>query len=375
MEKIKKSFTKNLLPSVAAAAVYMVLNAVLSKLVNIGAIIGYAALPPLFIGFYAFLFKRMDGEKPPVKSLFDFYKSVGKIVKSLILYWLGMIAAITVFVISLCVAASSYDGTPIEIIDEDKFFPAFLVCAVIALAVTLFFMSMPYLYARNENAGIGAVVKLSFKIGLKYLPVLALITAVTLLPEVLYIVAAFAALDGTLLGYLTFMNLGGRVLQNFVINTVSIWLEFTAIYIIFERERDNMLKDFFKRKNTDETAYEEPFIEPYDFFIEADERFNDEKTVETENIRGVDILAVFDGMELADDIRVNYSLRRKLKKMFDDLAFEIGEYVTYSGGREIENDFTEEIDDRDFTVSVNISKSSDYEPFKLILKVTTEDGE
>ncbi|MDE6709121.1 MAG: hypothetical protein K2J76_01385, partial [Oscillospiraceae bacterium] len=54
---------------------------------------------------------------------------------------------------------------------------------------------------------------------------------------------------------------------------------------------------------------------------------------------------------------------------FEELSFEIGEYVTYEGGREIENDFTEEIDEREFEVSVEITRNSDYEPFKLTLRV------
>lgn len=138
------------------------------------------------------------------------------------------------------------------------------------------------------------------------------------------------------------------------------------------------IKNFFSKlfdsvEDTHESAEETPFIEPYDFYIEADERFNDEKVMETENIRGVDILAVLDEMDLADDVKVDLAIRKKLKKMFDDLAFEIGEYVSYEGGREIENDFTEEIDEREFTVSVKIEKRSDCEPFILDIRVYLEE--
>lgn len=135
-----------------------------------------------------------------------------------------------------------------------------------------------------------------------------------------------------------------------------------------------MLKDFFnsfKKKNTsNDTVEDTPFIEPYDFCIEADERFHDEKVIETENIRGVDILAVLEEMNLAFDVVNHFGIRRKLKKMFDELSFEIGEYVSYEGGREIENDFTEEIDDRVFCVSVKISKGSDHEPFILVILIS-----
>lgn len=136
-----------------------------------------------------------------------------------------------------------------------------------------------------------------------------------------------------------------------------------------------MLKDFFNRKNNDDIEEETPFIEPYDFFIEEDRRFNDEKVIETEDIRGIDIIAVLDEMELADDVKIDLAIRKKLKKMFEELSFEIGEYVTYEGGREIENDFTEEIDEREFEVAVEITRNSDYEPFKLTLRVNVLEEE
>lgn len=132
----------------------------------------------------------------------------------------------------------------------------------------------------------------------------------------------------------------------------------------------NLIASFFgDRDGTPDTVEETPFIEPYDFFIEEDRRFNDEKVIETEDIRGIDILAVLDEMNLIDDIKVNFVIRRKLKKMFGELSFEIGEYDTYNGGRSIENSFTEEIDEREFEIYVEISRNSDYEPFKLILRV------
>ncbi|MCM1022565.1 MAG: hypothetical protein NC395_00720 [Prevotella sp.] len=138
-----------------------------------------------------------------------------------------------------------------------------------------------------------------------------------------------------------------------------------------------MLKDFFKgfgkKDASGETAEETPFIEPYDFFIEADERFSGEKIIETENIRGLDILAALEEMDLAFDLVNHFGIRRKLKKMFDGLAFEIGEYISYEGGRETENFFLEEIDDRNFEVSVKISRSSDRDPFKLVLKINPEE--
>lgn len=144
-----------------------------------------------------------------------------------------------------------------------------------------------------------------------------------------------------------------------------------------------MLKDFFaKLKNRNvvgdvpensrdlQDMQDAPFIEPYDFCIEADERFRDEKVVETEDIRGVDILAVLEEMNLAFDVVNHFGIRRKLKKLFDDLAFEISEYVSYKEGRSIENSFEEEIDERTFEVSAEISKASDSDPFRLTVTVS-----
>lgn len=142
------------------------------------------------------------------------------------------------------------------------------------------------------------------------------------------------------------------------------------------------LKDFFKKvfsadvsENTpsEEVFFtenaDEPFIPPYDFFIEADTRFTDSKTVETEDIRGLDPICVLEEMNLADDVKNHWGVRRKLKKLFDDLAFEIGEYVTYKGGRSISNYDYEEIDEHELEISVDISKNSDSEPFEAVFTI------
>lgn len=377
MNKIKRSFRKAFLPSVIAAAVPMIINALTVRLANAGSIIMFIALPPLYVGFYAFLFKRMDREKPSAASLFSFYRSAGKIFKSFITVKLGTITAEVCFMLM----ALLFRNTKFYVIGDNT---GVIVRVIITWIISIFFLCMPYLYAKNEDIGIGTAFKLSFKLGLKYMIIFIAVKAVTAFPEFLYTVSAFTVKPDQMAFtyFLSLMGMGigfGRTLRYFI-NVLSAWMEFTAVYSIFERERANMLKDFFNKfkkdiDTSDESAEDTPFIEPYDFYIEADERFSDEKIIETENIRGVDILAVLDEMNLADDIKIDLVIRKKLKKMFEDLSFEIGEYVTYEGGREIENDFTEEIDDREFEVSVEISKASDYEPFKLILRVDISDNE
>ena len=127
-------------------------------------------------------------------------------------------------------------------------------------------------------------------------------------------------------------------------------------------------------KSSDEDYLEEeddPFIKPFDFYIEADNRYSDEKTFTVENVRGFDILKVLDEMDLAYDV-INYlGVRKKLKRLFDDLAFDISEYVTYEGGRTVEGSAFEEIDDVELEISVYISKQSDSSDFVVSVKINT----
>lgn len=336
------------------------------------------AVSPLHIGFYKFCFERVNGGKPYILTVFDFYRSAGKIFKSVIAVNLGTIASKAFFsVMSLTIF-----NVPIG-----AGFAGFFIHLALSWIIMVFFLCMPYLYAKDEGVGIGTAMKLSFKLGLKYMIIFVAVNAVTALPEILYTVASFTVQPDKMLftDYLSLMGAGfgiGRTLMRLIENVFAVWVEFTAVWCIFERERDKMLKDFFaKFKNGNgseevpENAGDTPFIEPYDFCIEADERFHDEKVIETEDIRGVDILAALEEMNLAFDVVNHFGIRRKLKRMFDDLAFEIDEFVTYEGGRSIENSFTEEIDDREFEVFAEISKASDYEPFKLTLSVNISDNE
>ncbi|MBD5146682.1 MAG: hypothetical protein HDT21_12350 [Ruminococcus sp.] len=336
-----------------------------------------AAVSPLYIGFYNFCFERVRGKYRRILTVFDFYRSAGKIFKSLIAGRLGAIAERIFYILMALI----FRNVPIG----NGGIAVFIVCSIGMMVISIFFLCMPYLYARNEDIGMVAALKLSFKLGLKYLLVFMAVGIAVAFPEILYTVSAFTVQPEEMIFTKYLLLIGAdldiaRTLMYIIVNTLSIWASFTAVYIIFERERDNMLKDFFNKfkkdiDTSDESIEDAPFIEPYDFCIEADERFSDEKIIETENIRGVDILAALEEMDLAFDVVNHFGIRRKLKKMFDDLAFEIGEFVTYEGGRSIENFFTEEIDEREFEVSVEISKASDYEPFKLILRVDISEEE
>lgn len=397
MNKIKTSFTKVLPFAVVFCFVLMITGNIAERLSNMIAanmdIINVAgsvwtgimlflkaavsaAFSPLYIGFYKFCFERADGKNPHILTAFDFYRSAGKILKSVIAVNLGTIASKAFFtVMSLTIF-----NVPIG-----AGFAGFFIHLALSWIIMVFFLCMPYLYAKDEVVGIGTAMKLSFKIGLKYIIIFIAVNAVTALSEILYTVASFTVQPDKMLftDYLSLMGASfgiGRTLFYFIENVFAVWVEFTAVWCIFERERDNMLKDFFAifkngngSEEVPENAEDTPFIEPYDFCIEADERFHDEKVIETENIRGVDILAALEEMNLAFDLVNHFGIRRKLKRMFDDLAFDIGEYVSYEGGKTAENEFTEEIDDRFFSVSVKISRNSDHEPFILNIRINLEE--
>lgn len=401
MGKIKTSFTKILPFAIIFCIVLMAVGGIAERLSNrviiknIENISGSVwtivtllfrlavpvALSPLYIGFYKFCFERVNGGKPHILTVFDFYRSAVRIFKAVIAVNLGAIASRAFFT----VMSLTFFNLPVG-----AGFASLFIHLALSWIIMVFFLCMPYLYAQNKDIGIGAVLKLSFKLGLKYIIIFIAVSLVTTLPEILYTVASFTVQPGEMLftDYLSLMGAGfgiGRTLMWFIQNVFAVWTEFTAVYCIFEWERNNMLKDFFaklKKGNGGEEVQEiaedlqgtqdlqdTPFIEPYDFCIEADERFHDKKVIETEDIRGVDILAVLEEMDLAFDVVNHFGIRRKLKKMYDDLAFEIGEYVSYEGGRSIENSFEEEIDERTFEVSAEITKASDSEPFRLTVTV------
>lgn len=378
MEKIKRSFTRNFLAILIAAAVLLVISAVLSVLGGFGSLLDLILTPPLYVGFYSFLFKRMEDENPDISSIFSFYKSGGTWWRSFCMNNLGGIilgTALVIFVIMFGVSG--------VLRDMESYMFSVIVFVFLAIIGINLFLFMSYLYAKAPYIGVGDALSRSFKLGLKYLFVFAAIDIVIGMARIGFFILDIGV--SSVEEFIEYAQQVGRTMQysqsgsflsifvDLITTAFSMWANFTAVYIIIEREKifDGNY-DYIAENDMEE---EEPFIEPYDFFIEADERFNDEKVIETEDIRGVDILAVLDEMELIDDIKVNFVIRRKLKKMFGELSFEIGEYDTYNGERSIENSFTEEIDEREFEISVEIIRNSDYEPFKLTLRVNVLEEE
>lgn len=388
MEKIKKSFKKTFLPIAVAAAALVVISKLSDiaeelsekyfplmirihsfiKPININEFVfSLAALlivSPFYIGLYYFLFCRIDGEKCRIADIFKFYRSPRKIFKSAVARCISEIAIMLILPIFMLLMSFSSGG-------EAAIGAGIII--IIVICIYFAFTLVPYIYSKNPDEGIVLILEKSFKLFIKYFYVLIAASVIILVLNAVYL--KLMPNNNLFHGRLEYYNadvICSSVLSgigSWILTVFTTWIKFTSVYIIFEKEEKHMLKEFFNKKGNEFDEEETPFIEPYDFFIEADERFNDEKVIETEDIRGVDIIAVLDEMNLADDVKVNYVIRRKLKKMFEELSFEISEYVTYNGGRSIENSFTEEIDEREFEVSVEITRNSDYEPFKLTLRV------
>lgn len=385
MEKIKKSFVK-CFPAVLIAAVVLAvfsrtwsfaedIVAAHTQIHSIFFLVPELLIKtPFQIGLFGFLFGRLADEDTRIASVFDFYHGVRKIFKSLVSCNLYLIFAGILSALFLPLMSVSSSGERMLAV----------ILGLIILVVGFIFDLAPYIYAKSPDSDIGDIVLRSVRLGIKYFYIILAANALTGLLGVGYflLLPSRDFSHGSLTDYLAMIDFSNNIFVNVVgliFNAVTMWIGFTAAYIILERASGT--DENADVSNTDgyadetENDGEEPFIKPYDFFIEADERFSDEKIIETEDIRGVDIIAVFDSMELADDIKVNHSIRKKLKRMFDDLSFEIGEFVTYEGGRSIENDFTEEIDDREFVISADISRNSDNESFKLVLRVNISDYE
>lgn len=129
-------------------------------------------------------------------------------------------------------------------------------------------------------------------------------------------------------------------------------------------------KLFSKKEETENEAFsgeveDAPFIEPYDFFIEADERFDDVKTIKLQNFTGTDPVEILEQMNLCDDVKNHSGVRRKIRKLYAEVSEEIDGYESYDSGKTAESSLTEEIDERELEISVSISRNSDSEPFEV----------
>ena len=404
MEKIKKSFKKAFLPILIASFIltllellevrarggvwylfdklsghsffnysrsdYFILNG-MSYLVGL---IFAMVTSPFLCGIYSFCFARLNDEKPNVGKIFYFYRSFKRIIMSVV-----SVKLLSVFF------EIHFTFRSLRSMHNTEYWSAPAVYTVGAVfsgllyaAAMLFLYFWQFTYSENPESGLITALKKSRCCILVAIPTFIMLSALYFIYAIIapiskldYLIFTYPALRDWIGFTVYYIVISGGVNLKIVektiqkINEKCVEAAKTAAY--------NIGGSYVYTSNTsvenNEAEEEKPFIEPYDFFIEADERFNDEKIIETEDIRGVDILAVLDEMELADDIKIDLAIRRKLKKVFEELSFEIGEYVTYEGGREIENDFIEEIDEREFEVSVEITRNSDYEPFKLILRV------
>lgn len=160
-----------------------------------------------------------------------------------------------------------------------------------------------------------------------------------------------------------------KFILEFIFGAFSAWLNITIAYSILDKEPEISWENAGSDDIPDNESGDGTFIKSDDFFIEADQRYNAQKIVETENIRGLDILAVLKKMELSPEV-INYrGIRKRLKKLFDDLAFDIDEYVSYEGGKSVEGSASDEIGDVDLEIHVGISKQSDNLPFVVTVKI------
>ncbi|MBQ7981018.1 MAG: hypothetical protein IJ305_05345 [Oscillospiraceae bacterium] len=333
---------------------------------NLWSVLVLLIVSPLYIGLYGFCFARLRGENPKKSTLFDFYKSPKK--------FLGSFAARSVMGAAIAVVIAVLYLTIIRFIlfaDEDynmssvtfsssvsvSLTASVLIIVAVTAVMMLFFFFTEYSYALFSEDGVVNAVKNSFAMAKRYwlrtLGIMVLIGAVN---------GAFSAL---ILGLGTYFK--PIELLAFVSTAVTMWIGVTFVHSLLAGGKP-------KVETADEQADEENeddlIVKPYDFFIEADTRFADSKTFEAEAIREVDILAVLDEMNLADEVKTNWGVKRKLKRLFNDLAFEVGEYVSYEGGREISGTDIEEIDERELEISVAISRDSDSEPFTAVISIS-----
>ncbi|MBP1550427.1 MAG: hypothetical protein J6A05_10525 [Oscillospiraceae bacterium] len=137
------------------------------------------------------------------------------------------------------------------------------------------------------------------------------------------------------------------------------------------------LLDFFKNMFRDEEkeAQAEELLKARatDFYAEADRRLKDKTVIRTSKIHDLDPLEILDKMNLFLDLKNDFVLRRKLKKLFLGFVDEMSDFETYEGGREIEGYDYEEVDDVEMEIYVKISRASDRDPFVVIVAISEFD--
>lgn len=331
------------------------MNSSYSKLYDvISTVITAVIISPLYIGLYKFCFLRLNDEPARLGTIFEFYRSPKKIVSSAaakeLCTWVTRIIS---FLLELGVSfvlqaeAESNDAAQLY---QALIMITGIVSLAVSICISLFFWLTEYIYARKSENGIIAAFKnaVEYSRGSRWK-----IFGITFFQGTISVLYAFWVMisNSVLIQSGTF---------RFAFEAIIMWIGLTFAHsILFETQIDEQ----------NEAVADEPFVKPYDFFIEADERFTDKKIITTEDIRSLDPIHILEEMNLCDDVKNNWGIRRKLKKHFVDLAFEIDEYVSYEGGRSIESFFTEEIDERKLEIFIGISRNSDSEPFEAVVSI------
>lgn len=137
------------------------------------------------------------------------------------------------------------------------------------------------------------------------------------------------------------------------------------------------LLDFFKNmfKDEEKEAQAEELLKARatDFYAEADRRLKDKTVIRTSKIHDLDPLEILDKMNLFLDLKNDFVLRRKLKKLFNSFVDDMSDFETYEGGREIEGYDYEEVDDVEMEIYVKISRASDRDPFVVTVAISEFD--
>lgn len=323
-------------------------------------LLGMLVTAPLNMGLYSFCFARLRGETPKIRSLFDFYTSPKRFfgsfaAKNLVSAAIAVATGVISMSIGLFLSFAAEDSGSAAAVTLASMVIGIIVM-IVTVVITLFFFFTEYGYALFPEDGVINAVRNSFAMAKRYW--LKIVGIMALCAAVYYLLSVLILEVGTYFSPVSHLA--------FVINIVIMWINITFVHYVLSSDKSKAEADDEQAEETDEDLV----VKPYDFFIEEDTRFTDSKTFEAEEIREADILAVLDEMNLADEVKTNWGVKRKLKRLFDDLALEIGEYVSYEGGREISGVEIEEIDERELEFSVAISRGSDSEPFTAVVSVS-----
>ena len=325
-------------------------------LVTLISLLGMLVTAPLTMGLYSFCFARLRGETPKIRSLFDFYTSPKRFfgsfaAKNLVAAAVAVATGVISMSIGLFLSFAAEDSGSAAAVTLASMVIGIIVMLVTAV-ITFFFFFTEYGYALFPEDGVINAVRNSFAMAKRYW--LKIVGIIVLSYAVNYV---FFSL---------FHQRSFYDMLSVIPTTVTTWIKVTFVHAVLSNDKPKAEADDEQGEETDKDLV----VKPYDFFIEEDTRFTDSKTFEAEAIREADILAVLEEMNLADEVKTNWGVKRKLKRLFDDLALEIGEYVSYEGGREISGVEIEEIDERELEISVEISRGSDSEPFTAVVSVS-----